>query len=66
MEEWTTTFVNDPDDDYRLTLELEYDDEVVAVIKKVDGKAILTTYKEIDIPSEWLEEQMERARTEIE
>jgi len=57
MKEWTSVWTNDPDDDYNLILELSYDDEEVAVIKRSPNGLILKWYTSPEglvIPVDWL------------
>ena len=69
MEQWKTYFVNDPDDDFNIVMEVLYDDiDVVAVIKPDSGKIIMRwyPYKEVvDIPIDFLSELVTKDKEEF-
>ncbi len=68
MSEWNADFVNDPHNDYELTIEILYKNEDIAVIKK--GKngleiVLLPHNKNVIIPFDWLLKLMNEARISI-
>jgi hypothetical protein len=58
MEKWSADFVNNPNEDYNLMVEILYDEEEIAVVKKDEnGRLIMKWYpteKELLIPVDWL------------
>lgn len=68
MSKWNAVFVNDPDNDYDLMVELECDNENVGIIKRNrDGLEVVfpPTSSPISIPLGWLIEILDKARREL-
>lgn len=66
MSKWSSTITNDPDDDFRLIIEIEHEGEHVATIKKIDGEPHLDMYEDVDIPEDFLAALLQQAKEEIE
>ena len=65
MKQWTADFVNDPYDDYNLIVEILYDDEEIAVIKRGQQGLEMKCYpnkEELTIPIDWLAGLFSEAR----
>ncbi len=57
MEEWTAYYVNNPDDDYNLVLEILHNDNDVALVYQVENGLKLKYYaneNDLVIPVDWL------------
>lgn len=68
MENWTAYFANDPDDDYNLTVEILYEDEIVAMIKHGNNGLDLHLYSsenDLVIPFDWLYGLMTEAKRRL-
>ncbi|MBC7765435.1 MAG: hypothetical protein H7Y41_03035 [Hyphomonadaceae bacterium] len=68
MSGWSADFSNDPFDDYKLIVEILFNDEDVAVIKQgISGLEIKWYSSDIDyiIPMEWLLELLNDAKNKL-
>jgi hypothetical protein len=57
LKKWTADFVNDPNDDYNLIIEVLCDEEEIAIIRRKKDDLEMQWYanaEEIVIPVEWL------------
>ena len=58
MKKWSADFVNNPHEDYNLMIEILYDEEEVAVVKKDENDRLVMkwypTEKELFIPVDWI------------
>lgn len=64
MSQWTADFINDPNNDYELMIEIRYDNEEICLIKhgKSELEFILFSHnKDIVIPFNWLLKLMNEA-----
>ncbi|MFA6263726.1 MAG: hypothetical protein WCW33_04135 [Candidatus Babeliales bacterium] len=65
MEKWTADFINNPDDAYKLIVEILYNGHDVAIIKKEDNALKIIWYanpNDLDVPFEWLLGLMNEAK----
>ena len=65
LNQWTSYFINDPDDDYNLVVEILCDDRDVAVIHQRKQGLLLKWYtnpKGLIIPVDWLSSLLLRAK----
>lgn len=63
MEQWVADIVNDPDNDYDLTIEILFQEVEIATIRKIDGDYKIIFYptdEEIQIPIVWLSGLIEK------
>ena len=61
-------FVNDPDKDYALTMEISHKDEIFAIVRQHEGTLVLEVYppsKTLRIPLNWLMERLQTAEAEL-
>ena len=66
--EFEALFVNDPDADYALTMELSHAGEVIAIVRQHSGTLVVDLYAPstpIRIPLNWLIERLQTARTDL-
>ena len=66
--EFEALFVNDPDNDYALTMEISYADEVIAIVRQHSGALVVDIYppsKPVRIPLDWLIDRLETAKTDL-
>lgn len=57
MEKWSADFVNDPNNDYELLVEILYEDKDVAIMKHGKNGLEITWYanqNDLTIPCNWL------------
>jgi hypothetical protein len=63
---WTAELTNDPDNDFRLYLELLEDDEFRGRIERREGKLTVILYSpNVSIPGAWLRDIMARAELDL-
>lgn len=68
MNKWNSLVVNDPDNDYNLVIELQYDEEFVGYIKKNGNTFDIAVYPNINkitIPLDWLENVINKAKKDL-
>ena len=68
MSQWTANFINDPNNDYELMIEILCDDEEVCVIKHGESNLEFTLFshnKDIVIPFDWLLGLMNEANKKL-
>lgn len=59
MKKLVADYVNDPENDYDIMVEILSDDEEIAVIRKVDNEYKMIVYKtmnDVEIPLIWLKD----------
>lgn len=64
MPQWTANYINDPENDFVLTIEILCDDEEISVIKYKGSELkyiLFSRDKDIAIPFNWLLELMNEA-----
>jgi hypothetical protein len=57
MKGWAADFVNDPYNDFEIIVEILYDEEDVAVMRKAEDGLVLQWYKsdkQLIVPVDWL------------
>ena len=68
MSGWSANYINNPNDDYNLTIELLYNNVDIAVIYKNKDKLELKFYannEDMVVPIDWLSELLENAKKSI-
>jgi len=68
MGSWAADIGNDPDDDYNLIMEILFDNEYVATIKRSPNGPTIKWYpnkNELTIPVNWLADILEEAKRSI-
>ena len=66
--EFEALFVNDPDRDYALTMEISYEDDVFAIVRQYEGALVLEVYppsKPLRMPLNWLIERLQTAAADL-
>lgn len=68
LNKWNALFVNDPDNDYNLMIELEYEEENVGYIVRKENRIEVVFYpsvNKITLPLDWLENVLDKAKLEL-
>ena len=68
MSKWNYVFVNDPDDNFNIVIDIEFDNKYCATIKKVDEELVLCWYsspKDHLIPVNWLHKILDEAQQKL-
>ncbi len=68
MSKWTAIIINDPNNDYKLMVEISYDNKDVAIITQTNCGLELTWYahdKNLVVPFDWLFKLMNSAKKEF-
>lgn len=68
MKEWSADFINDPNDDYNLYIEILYGDTEVAVIKPANNGPYIKWFSSPEdyiVPVEWLLGLLKQAQQRI-
>jgi hypothetical protein len=68
LSKWNAIFVNDPDNDYNLIIELECDEDNVGYIKRIGSRLDVVFYpskNKVEIPLEWLANVIDKAKKEL-
>lgn len=66
--EFEALFVNDPDEDYALTMELSHAGEVIAIVRQDLGTLVVDFYPPstpIRMPLDWLIKRLQTAQTDL-
>jgi hypothetical protein len=68
MDSWTSEITNDPDNDYKLYIELLKNDHSIANLKMINGELVLKIFfneESIEIPAEWISEIISNAKKDL-
>jgi hypothetical protein len=68
MHKWNADFINDPSNDYELTVEILYGDQDIGIIKKGSGGLELILFPQSEnviIPFDWLFRLMKEVEVSI-
>ena len=68
MVKWSADFVNDPDNDFNIVLEILHNEKEIGVIKKNDNNLEITFYPQdqnLTIPGVWLLDLIKEAQKKL-
>lgn len=67
-DKWSAVFTNDPGNDYALTMEISYAEEILAIVRQNSGTLVVEFYPishAVSAPLDWIIDRLETARIDL-